>query len=533
MKKLLLLPLLFFPVIVAFLFEYNFANFDLSRYQNLAEGILFGVLLYGIVSLLRVSRTRTILSVITYILFTLSIWFESGFYYLYEVNFNTSTIFILSGSNLRETTNFLISQLDIPLIVFTLVMFLTLFSIIPFLIKQVRFFSWFLKPPSSFRRIFTISLLITCILSILYFTGMISQNLPYLFVKTSVQYAQQTNTHNNLGLTDKIGSFKNSIRKRRENNETFVIVIGESHTRHKMSLYDYDRPTNPKLEAIKKELVVFDKVISPSTNTLKSLERALTLSNYEDSIAIHKGSIIQLFNSVGFKTFWLSNQRPLGIEESLLTKIASSADESVFINMATTNLSTPFDADLLAPFDNAINDPYPKKIIFLHLLGNHIDYQKRYPEQFEVFKTLGDKYQEIEDVIDAYDNATIYNDFILSDIISKLKSRSEESFLLYFSDHGEEVYQTQDSYGHFEDDTSKPMYDIPFVLWQSEEFKKNRPIRFRPYRKYMTDDLIHSVGHLANIKFDAYEAERSVFSIYFKNRTRYIQGDVDYDKLFE
>ena len=533
MNKLLLLPLLFYSVIVAFLFEYNFASFDLSRYQNLAEGILFGMLLFGLVSLLRVSRSRTILSIITYIVFTISIWFESGFYYLYDVNFNASTIFILSGSNLRETWSFLISQIDLTLVLFTAIMFIPLAFIIPHLVKQIRFFSWFIKPPSKLRRLISAGVLAIGIVGTLYITGMIGQNLPYVFVKTSLQYSQQTNAYNNLGLSDKIGGFKNAIRRRSDNNEIFVVVIGESHTRHKMSLYDYDRPTNPKLEALKDELVIFDQVISASTNTIKSLERSLTLANYEDSTAIQKGSIVQLFNSVGFKTYWLSNQRPLGINESLLSKIASSADESNFINMATTNLSTPFDGELLEPFDAAIDDPYPKKIIFLHLLGNHIDYNKRYPEQFGVFETLGDKHQDIEEIIDAYDNATIYNDYILSEIIKRLKSKGSESFMLYFSDHGEEVYQTKDLYGHSEEDASTPMYDVPFILWQSEDFKKNRPFRFRPYRKYMTDDLLHSIGHLANIKYDAYEAERSVFSIYYRNRTRYIQGDIDYDKLFE
>jgi heptose-I-phosphate ethanolaminephosphotransferase len=213
--------------------------------------------------------------------------------------------------------------------------------------------------------------------------------------------------------------------------------------------------------------------------------------------------------------------------------MASAADEAVFINMTSSDMVTPYDGELLKPFEKALNEDYPKKVIFLHLQGNRLDYSKRYPEQFQVFRTLDDKYQDIEDVIDAYDNATIYNDYILNDIIEKLKTKNDQSFMLYFSNHGEEVYETQDNYGHSEEDASKPMYDIPFILWQSEAFKESRPIRFRPYRKYMTDDLLHSVGHLANIKYDAYEAERSVFSIYFKNRTRYIQGDVDYDKLFE
>ena len=533
MKKLLLLPLLFFPVIVAFLFEYNFCNFDMSRYQNLAEGILFGCLLFGVISLLKVGRTRTILFFIAYSFFSIFTWLESCFYYLYEVNFNPSTVYILIGANFNETRDFLVSNIDSILLVFSGIMFLPLLFIIPFFVKQIRFFSWFINPPSNSKRVLVAFIGSAAIFSTLRLTGIINQNLPFLILKTSIQYNHQTNKFEELGLEHKIGNFKNSIRKRNDNRETFVIVIGDSHTKDKMSLYDYERRTNPKLEALKDELVIFDNVISPSTNSMTSIERALTLANYEDSTATNKGSIIQLFNSVGFKSFWISNQRPLGEDENLLTKIASAADESIFNNMASSEMVTPYDESLFEPFNKALNDEYPKKIIFLHLQGNHADYNKRYPIQFRVFKTINDEHQEIEDIIDAYDNATLYNDYVVSEIIERLKFMDEESFMLYFADHGEEVYETQDNYGHSESDASKPMYDIPFILWQSESFKENRPIRFRPYRKYMTDDLIHSVGHLANIKFDVYEANRSVFSIYYKNRTRYIQGDLDYDKLFE
>lgn len=533
MNKLLLLPLLFYPVIVAFLFEYNFCNFDISRYQNFAEGILFGCLLFGSISLMKVGKIRTILFIVLYLVYAASTWIESSFYYLYQANFNTSTVFILLESNLRETKDFFASTIETSLILFFILTFLPLFIIIPFFTRQIRFFSWFLNPPSLKNRLIIGLIGALGFFSIMKLTGIIEQNLPYLLVKTSTQYKKESNNVKLYDLTTKVGSFKNSIRKRNDNEETFVIVIGNSHTKNKMSIYGYDRPTNPKLEAIKDELVIFDKVISPSTNNKKALERVLTLSNYEDSTATVKGSVVQLFNSVGFKSYWISNQRPLGEEDNLLTKIASAADESVFINMTSSKMATPYDEALLEPFDKALNSDYPKKVIFLHLQGNHLNYNKRYPEQFQVFKTLDDKHPEIENIIDAYDNATIYNDYILNEIIEKLKTKNNASFMLYFSNHGEEVYETQDHYGHSEEDASKPMYDIPFILWQSEAFKKNRPIRFRTYRKYMTDDLIHSIGHLANIKFDTYEAKRSVFSIYYKNRIRYIQGDVDYDKLFE
>ncbi|MBT8304636.1 MAG: sulfatase-like hydrolase/transferase, partial [Bacteroidia bacterium] len=465
------------------------------------------------------------------ILYAISSWAESSFYYLYGLNINPSTFFIVLRSNINETGEFLASNIDRPLMVFAIVMVLSLLLIIPYFIKQARFFSWFINPPKFQKRILIALIGVLVVTSTYRIADLLELNLPYRFITTAMEYSKQSTADQSI--TSRVGNFENSIRKRSENNETFVIVIGESLTRHHMSIYGYDRSTNPRLETIKDELLVFADVISPSTYTIPSLEKALTFSNYEDSTAVDKGSLIQLFNSVGFKTYWISNQQPLNESRNMVTEIAYAADETHFINMASNELSSSYDEMLIPKYEAALKDDYPKKVIFLHLLGNNYEYKKRYPEQFHVFSTQDDKYQEIEDIIDAYDNACVYNDYIVSEVLEKLKQKDNESFMLYFSSHGEEVYQTQDSYGHMEEDASKPMYDIPFILWVSNKFKENRPFRFRTYRKYMIDDLIHSVGHLANIKFEGYDASRSLFSIYFKNRTRIILKDVDYDKLFE
>jgi len=532
MKKLLLTPLLFFPAIVAFIFENSLDSFTDIRLQNVVENILFGILLFSLVSLIKPGKIRTIIFGVTYAGYTIFTWLESGFFYLYETNFNASTVYILIESNYTETKEFLSTYFDSTLQIFTLCILVPAILIIPLLVAQFKGFTWFFKATNA-KRVIAALAVTTVTLTVLKVSGLIVQNLPYLFVKTSIQYAKQSSEFDYLGLGDKVGSFKNSIRKRTDYNETYVVVIGESHSRSKMSLYGYDRPTNPRLESIKDELVLFDKVISPNTHTITSLNKALTFTTYQDSVAIKKASIVQLFNSVGFKTFWLSNQRPVGLHENLLTKISNAADESNFINISNFNKRTPYDGDLLEPLQEAINDDYSKKVIFLHLLGNHIDYEKRYPKEFEIFNTTADKHQDIEDIIDAYDNATHYNDYILSSVIGQLKQVEGDAFMLYFSDHGEEVYQTHDSFGHFEGEATQPMYDIPFFLWLSDSFKKHRPIRYRPYRRYMTDDLIHSIGHLANIKFEGYDARKSVFSIYFREKTRYIQGDINYDKLYE
>ena len=49
-----------------------------------------------------------------------------------------------------------------------------------------------------------------------------------------------------------------------------VVIIGESCNRNHMSVYGYNRPTTPRLQA-RKDIMVFDNVISANSSTLKSI----------------------------------------------------------------------------------------------------------------------------------------------------------------------------------------------------------------------------------------------------------------------
>lgn len=53
--------------------------------------------------------------------------------------------------------------------------------------------------------------------------------------------------------------------------------------------------------------------------------------------------------------------------------------------------------------------------IIIHLMGNHLSYDDRYPEAFNKF-SRGDK------TIDTYDNSILYNDFVLRSIYEKVKN---------------------------------------------------------------------------------------------------------------
>ena len=177
-------------------------------------------------------------------------------------------------------------------------------------------------------------------------------------------------------------------------------------------------------------------------------------------------------------------------------------------------------------------------MIFIHLIGTHSDYKKRYPERFQRFtgrnpRTLIQT-AAAEKIVNEYDNAVLYNDFIIRNIIEAAKKENKPSYVLYFSDHGDDVFDTMDIIGHNEYHGTKPMYEVPFLAWLSKEYIENRPL-FKTAngyseRRYNLEDFIHSFSDLSQINFNLYDRTRSIFSEDYKSRTRWIKKDEDFDQ---
>ncbi|WP_299433168.1 sulfatase-like hydrolase/transferase [uncultured Aquimarina sp.] len=367
---------------------------------------------------------------------------------------------------------------------------------------------------------------------ILKFTKLIVYNTPYLLVKSSIQYRKDAKSFDLSHTNRTSNAFKNVRKDTISCNETYVFIIGESTTKNKMNLYGYQKETNPKLNNIKNELFIFDQVISPHTHTITSLSKSLTLNNYQNPSKQDNGSIIQLMNAAGFKTYWLSNQKPIGAFENLTTKISKGASVRNFINIANHNKKTPYDHKLIKPLKIALNDTANKKAIFIHLLGTHLQYNKRYPKEFEYF-TTSDIKDKKEVLINEYDNAVRYNDFVVREIIKEVKAKNIMSYVLYFSDHGEEVYfDRKDFYGHYEEDPTRSMYEIPFILWTSVKYKKLRKSSFNVHNRFMTDELIHAVSDISGIRFTGFDKKRSIFNNFYVEKPRMVRKNISFEELF-
>lgn len=514
------------PALLVNTIELIYYEFDTYLIQNLVENLSIGLVLCLIVEVFK-NRLKSFLLIAIYAFHLSFIALESLFYASFNTFFSASAIYIFLETNQAEAQEFINTYVSFNLIAVILVIVILSFSYQKFgLLKKASFFSKH-KPLSL--------ILSFIILLILKFTGYIVPNFTYITTRSVVKYYVESQKFKDLKISQPISPDFQVTSKLNDDAQTYVLVIGESTTRSALGIYGNSRNTTPKLSQLSSELEIYNNVISSQTHTIEALRESLTLNHLKAAQDI---SILQLMNKAGFKTFWLSNQRPVGLHETLLTKISLAADEVVYTNTAKWGSKTPLDEVLLPYLEKALNDSAQKKFIVLNLLATHNEYQKRYPPNFETFTNPPEtKFPSTEayQKINAYHNSVVYVDYLLNEIITKVKAKDALSYVLYFSDHGDEVYKDENFIGHNDGyKATASMFEIPFFLWQSNKYKQLNNLNIAVDRPYVMRDFIHSFIDLSHLKFDAYHPEKSIFSKDFKvNNDRVVGKSIHYDKAFK
>lgn len=246
----------------------------------------------------------------------------------------------------------------------------------------------------------------------------------------------------------------------------FVIIVGESQTRDRMSAYGYDRDTTPWLSQQKTDdhFVLMQNAYSCYPNTVRALEQALTArSQFSERTLAESPSIVEIAKAAGYEVSWLSNQNMLGIWDSPTTVIANDADHHVWINQTIGQRvqSAHYDDSLLDELRKIPVKPGAKQLVFLHVLGCHGDYEQRYPSSFAFWE--GKPYGH-------YDNAVRFSDDFTRQVYEIVRNRSDFQALLFFSDHGDDP-----KHGHSIDPFTWPMVRIPLWAAFSDAFIQTAP----------------------------------------------------------
>ena len=316
-----------------------------------------------------------------------------------------------------------------------------------------------------------------------------------------------------------------------------IFILGESTGRAHMSLYGYDKPTNPKLQRRleQNEFVLFSDCISGGYLTMLACERLFTF--YDNRVEDNGKpwylypNLFDILKAAGYHTVWLSNQESSGIYGNVPRAYADRCDEKNFtVIRDTSTFVYEYDEKLLPLLEESLEkNSYPKNFYVLHLLGTHTDYRLRFPAEFEVFKAddepAKDSYQR-EYQAD-YDNAVLYNDFIVDEIIKRFEDK--DAIVIYISDHGELVFEDGIQFGHGPGHDGREL-DIPMIVWFSAQFKTAHPelverISAAKDRPFMTDDMIHALLDLMAIQTPDFDSRRSLFSEDFDaTRRRILKG---------
>lgn len=327
------------------------------------------------------------------------------------------------------------------------------------------------------------------------------------------------------------------------NIKNVVFILGESTNRNHMHLYGYYLPNTPNLDDMndRGEISVFRNVVSPHSTTIAVLSKLFTFCDHESDKPWYKyNNLIDIMNSAGYKTHWLSNQESSGIWGNVAQIYAAHSDMHRFTRIRDSREDDGLEDGALFPLvDDAIAQREAGKNFYVvHLMGGHGLYYNRFPYIFTKF-TKDDIQLPVNDdkkeVIAQYDDALYYNDYIVSGIIDKFRETNEDTLLIYLPDHGEAVYDEGGFAGHIEENPSRHMIEVPCIFWGSDKFKELHPEKWAAIQKavnlpYMSDDMIHTLLDLLDIETEDYNPAKSIVNPGFDASRPRIFDDLDYDR---
>ena len=320
-----------------------------------------------------------------------------------------------------------------------------------------------------------------------------------------------------------------AIRQR----QVYVLVIGESSRRDHWQLFGYSRATNPELAKVP-NLVPISNMLTSWPASIFAIPLIITRKPINDSdIAWKEASILRAMVEAGFDTYWISNQLPIGADDSPVSTYAYEAQHTSFLNHASLTAADSYDEVLLRPLRDALQDSNKDLFIVLHMMGSHSRYDLRYPATFKQFRPIASDTTDgglsgYERLRNSYDNTILYTDHVLAGVIDILQKSGAVTALLYESDHGEDLPTPSCNlmeHGH------STVYDfqIPAFAWYSDSYADAFPLRIAALRNNaskptLSADSFASLIDMAGVTFPGHDPSWSLFSTEWRYRPRIING---------
>ncbi|MFZ2654309.1 MAG: phosphoethanolamine transferase [Victivallales bacterium] len=318
-------------------------------------------------------------------------------------------------------------------------------------------------------------------------------------------------------------------------DETFMLIIGEAARRTSLSAYGYPRGTSPELDEMLKthpgNIVLYSDAISTAAFTKASAMSIYSpLTVPEELNSVHtKPGMSKIFNGSGFSTLYITT-RPKYALRNMLSTFLDDASKTIYL---TTLTKKAFDEETIPVISDYIRRTSGRKLIILHLMGSHIEYAAQYPKSFSHFRNGNH-------LVDTYDDSIRYSDHVIKRIASQLLLSQKPAFMMYISDHGENLNDMKDNnYGHGTRALTQYELRIPFIVYMNDAFIGSHiqiagKLRERKSQPVSHDNIVHTFMGIAGISDPyVYRSDLDISSSDFKTGIRYITDEnmnpFDYD----
>lgn len=283
--------------------------------------------------------------------------------------------------------------------------------------------------------------------------------------------------------------------------EVYVMVIGEAARAASWQLYGYERETTPLLSA-REDIVLFEGITTQSNTTHKSVPMILSsVATSEHEELFRRKGMPALFNDAGFNTYFISNQAPQG---AMIDFLAEDASEVEYLPALS------YDGALVERLQRILKEDRSERLlIILHMYGSHFSYHQRYPREWARFTPDDDvaiSRRNVELIRNAYDNSTLYTDYVLNEIISTLEAEQACTAMYYCSDHGEDLFDDRNGrFLHSSPTTTYYQLHVASLAWFSPRYNELFPQKVMAARSNAeatatTHSAFHTIADMASIR---------------------------------
>ena len=252
-----------------------------------------------------------------------------------------------------------------------------------------------------------------------------------------------------------------------------VFFVGETARAQNFGLNGYARQTTPMLAA--RDVINFPDVSACGTSTAVSLPcmfSPFTQADYSRDIFLSHENLLDVLARAGFAVRWIDNNTG---DQHIASRTGWDQAETLIAPASCEGECR--DEVFLPLIEQTLAGITQNTVLVLHMIGNHGPaYHLRYPAERAMFKpdcqTAEFASCEVEEIVNAYDNAMLETDHVLASAIDMLTDSDKAlTAMLYVSDHGESLGENG-IYLH-----AAPLFmapetqtKVPMVLWLDKSF---------------------------------------------------------------